>query len=148
MPHLPPAGGAPWDRDRMSDFSSRRTRKEIVLFSVTALLIAQALYYNLATAEPGEVRFQLVVNRAGENFVIEAEGTRKVYNQQFEFDGSRIKFTADVEGEQVRIKGTMESADQKETRDFIVEGQVGEDWTTLPMKTPKGSRIGKIDLKM
>jgi hypothetical protein len=119
-----------------------------VLFSVTALLIAQALYYNLTTAEPGEVRFQLVVNRAGENFVIEAEGTRKVYNQQFEFDGSRIRFTADVEGEQVRIKGTMESADQKETRDFVVEGQVGQDWTTLPLMTPKGSRIGKIDLKM
>ena len=133
----------------MSESGRKRTWTEIVLFTIAVFLIGQALYFNLTAAEPGEMKFQLTVNRAGPSFMIEAAGSRKIYEQRFNFDGNRISFTGDIQGDRVSITGTMHSADQGvASREFKAEGQIADNRAVFPMLTPKGSRIGKIELSL
>ena len=133
----------------MSETGRKRTWTEIVLFTIGALLIGQALYFNLTAIEPGELKFQLTVNRAGPSFMIEAAGSRKIYEQRFNFDGTRISFSGDIQGDRVSITGTMHSADQGEApREFKAEGQIADNRAVVPLMTPKGSRIGKIELSL
>ena len=133
----------------MSESGRKRTWTEIVLFVIAVFLIGQALYFNLTAVEPGEVKFQLTVNRAGPSFKIEAMGSRKVYDQQFEFDGARISFVADIQGDRVSIAGTMRSEDVGEApREFKAEGKLAGNRAVVPLMSPKGSRIGKIELSL
>ncbi|MFM9845150.1 MAG: hypothetical protein ACKVOI_19470 [Dongiaceae bacterium] len=133
----------------MSERSRKRTWTEIVLFTIGALLIGQALYYNFTAVEPGELKFQLMVNRAGPSFMIEAAGSRKIYEQRFNFDGTRISFTGDIQGDRVSITGTMRSNDEGVVaREFKAEGRIADNRAVVPLMTPKGSRIGKIELSL
>jgi hypothetical protein len=133
----------------MSETGRKRTWTEIVLFTIGALLIGQALYFNLTAVEPGELKFQLMVNRAGPSFMIEAAGSRKIYEQRFSFDGTRISFTGDIQGDRVSIIGTMRSTNEgAAAREFKAEGQIADNRAVFPLLTPKGSRIGKIELSL
>jgi hypothetical protein len=133
----------------MSEGARNRTWTEIVLFTIGALLIGQALYYNLTAVEPGELKFQLTVNRAGPSFLIEAEGSRSIYRQQFRFDGVRVSFVGDIQDDRVSITGTMRSEDEGEApREFKAEGRIADNRAVVPLITPKGSRIGKIELSV
>ena len=133
----------------MSETGRKRTWTEIILFTIGALLIGQALYFNLTAVEPGELKFQLTVNRAGPSFMIEAGGSRKIYEQRFNYEGVRISFSGDIQGDRVSITGTMHSADQNMApREFKAEGDLAENRAVVPLMTPKGSRIGKIELSL
>jgi hypothetical protein len=133
----------------MSERSRKRTWTEVILFSVAVLLIGQALYYNLTAVEPAEMHFQVTVNRAGPEFRIDAMGSRKVYAQRFDFDGARLSFMGDIQGDRVSITGTIRSAEEGEaTREFKAEGKIADNRAVFPLITPKGSRIGKIELSL
>ncbi len=133
----------------MSETGRKRSWTEIILFTIGALLIGQALYFNLTAVEPGELKFQIMVNRAGPSFMIEAAGSRKIYKQRFDFDGTRISFTGDIQGDRVSITGTLHSADKNvASREFKAEGQIAGNRAVVPLVTPKGSRIGKIELSL
>ncbi len=131
----------------MSERSRKRTWTEIILFAIAVFLIGQALYFNLTAVEPAEMRFQVTVNRAGPSFKIEAMGSRKIYSQRFDFEGARLSFVGDIQGDRVSITGTMRSAEVGEAaREFKAEGNIADNRAVFPLTTPKGSRIGKIEL--
>jgi hypothetical protein len=133
----------------MSESRRKRTWSEIALFTIGALLIGQALYFKLTAVEPGELQFQLTVNRAGPSFKIDAMGSRKIYAQRFEFEGTRLSFTGDIQGDQVSITGSVRSEDEGEApREFKAEGKIADNRAVFPLMTPKGSRIGKIELSL
>jgi len=133
----------------MSERSRRRTWTEIALFSVAVFLIGQALYFNLTAVEPAEMRFQVTVNRAGPTFKVDAMGSRKIYDQRFDFEGARLSFTGDIQGDQVSITGSIRSEDGGEAaREFKAEGKIADNRAVFPLVTPKGSRIGKIELSL
>ena len=131
----------------MSEHSRKRTWTEIILFAIAVFLIGQALYFNLTAVEPAEMQFQVTVNRAGPSFKVDAMGSRKIYDQRFDFDGARLSFIGDIQGDQVSITGRILSAEEGEAaREFKAEGKIADNRAVIPMTTPKGSRIGKIEL--
>src|SRR5262245_30867031 len=97
----------------MSEFMKRRSWTEIVLFTIGAILIGHALFVNLTRADTSEFQFELNIDRAGPDFKMHATGARKVYGKQFFFEGERVTFTGEVDGDRVVITGTLRSDDEK-----------------------------------
>ncbi|HEY7689736.1 MAG TPA: hypothetical protein VH835_13635 [Dongiaceae bacterium] len=125
----------------------RRTWTELVLFAIGALLIGHALFVNLTRADTSEFHFELKIDRAGPAYEMRAEGQRKIYGKQFFFDGERVTFTGEVNGDQVVITGTLRSGDAKKTRDFKVEGSIADNRMVSNVMSDRGGRIGRITLQ-
>lgn len=133
----------------MSEISRKRSWTEIVLFTLGALLIGHSLFVNLTRVDPTEFHFEMTIDKAGPTFKAKAEGGRKLYGKQFFFEGDRITFLGEIDGERVTITGTVRSGDEKkkETRDFKVEGTISEKRMVSSVMSDKGSKIGKIELQ-
>jgi hypothetical protein len=130
----------------MSEFTRRRSWTEIVLFTLGALLIGHSLFVNLTRTDPQEFHFELTIDKAGLSFQTKAEGGRKLYGKQFYFEGDRVTFLGEIDGERVTITGTVRSGDEKQTRDFKVEGTILDKRMVSSVMSDKGSKIGKIEL--
>lgn len=132
----------------MSGFASRRSITEIVLFAIGALLIGYSLFANLTRVEPTEFHFKMTIDKLGSAFEAEAAGARKVYGKQFYFEGERISFLGEIEGERVTLKGTIKSSTEEgKARDFKAEGTIAQNRMATSVVTDKGSKIGRIEMQ-
>lgn len=127
-------------------FLRRRGWPVIVVFLIGAILLGHSLFVNLTRTEIPEFRFQLTIDKAGSAFEMRAAGARKLYGQQFYFDGERVNFLGEIKGERVTITGTVRSGDAKQARIFKAEGTIAEKRMISSLVTDKGAKIGRIEL--
>jgi hypothetical protein len=95
--------------------------------------------------EPVELRFSLTVDKAGSSYRIQIAGTRKLYSNEFDFEGSRASFTGRIDGDRLTVTGSLRHATKDETRAFKAEGEISGKRMVGLVLSDTGSRIGRIE---
>jgi hypothetical protein len=129
----------------MAQISRGWSKAAFILFLFSALLIGHSLYVNLTRVEPVELRFSLTVDKAGSSYRIQIAGTRKLYSNEFDFEGSRASFTGRIDGDRLTVTGSLRHATKDETRTFRAEGEISGKRMVGLVLSDTGSRIGRIE---
>jgi hypothetical protein len=93
-----------------------------------------------------KVGFHMSVKTAEQQ--VNAGGSALLSDGRFGYEGGRLSFAGTIEGDEVRIEGTVASADQKATRSFKASGRITSDRLSLPLNGSDGRRIGSLKLEL
>jgi hypothetical protein len=133
----------------MADAGSQSSFRRFFLYVLVAVPIAAVIFAITAAMQSGsppKVAFDMKLKVYGEDF--RAGGTAYLEDDGFSFESDRLSFTGTVNGDDVKITGTVTKGDRSQTRQFGTSGHLADNQMSATLNGDRGSRLGTMKLEL
>jgi hypothetical protein len=115
----------------------------LALFIASVVLIAASA---LTSGSTPKVGFDMTVEVAEQE--VTAFGIAHLADGRIDFSGTRLTLAGRIEGDQVKIEGTIALPNQPALHAFRASGRIVGDRLNLPVNGTDGRRIGTLRLEL
>jgi hypothetical protein len=133
----------------MTDFASKGPFGRTLVYFALALFIVSVVLVAASALTSGstpKVGFDMTVTVAEQE--VTAFGNARLADGRIDFTGTRLTFAGTIEGDQVKIEGTVALPNEPTPHGFRASGRIVGDRLNLPVNGTNGRRIGSLRLEL